>query len=77
MIKSMVLVNRENVKAVLLLIGSGPLQSNYMSLTAKLLVDLKIIGPMPNSIIFAFYNTAYIFVIPSLLEPAAVVLGEA
>jgi glycosyltransferase involved in cell wall biosynthesis len=77
LIKSMALVNREHPKAVLLLIGSGPLQSNYMSLAAKLLVDLKIIGPIPNSILPAFYNAADIFVLPSLLEPAAVVLGEA
>lgn len=67
----------EHGKAVLMLIGSGPLQFKYEALATKYMVEMKILGPIPNILLPAYYNMADIFVLPSLLEPAAMVLSEA
>lgn len=77
LIESMASIKREYPKAVLMFIGSGPLQSTYLNLAKKNDVDMKIIGATPNTSLPAFYNAADIFVLPSLLEPAAMVLAEA
>jgi len=77
LIRSMRYVKYKNSKAILLLIGSGPLEHEYLTLAKQYGIDMRILGPIPNTLLPAYYNAADIFVLPSLLEPAGIALTEA
>lgn len=77
LIRAMSILRYENFNSVLILIGSGPLQSKYQALAEEYRIDMIILSSMPNSLLPAFYNAADVFALPSLHEPAAIVLSEA
>lgn len=65
--------------AVLVIVGSGPLEKQLIGKVKSLNLEDKIIsqGRLEGSELYAWYNIAQIFVLPSLYEPFGAVVNEA